>query len=153
MDKKDKNLIYFLAGFIKALNISRDIYFRGNYKLYKCEGLTNDELLYFYSFYKNHNFNKIICTKYFLSTILSKEIVEHFWNEFNGDYKVIFVINYTYKKDYIPYCFNISKYSMYPLEQEVLFNAFSFFKIRDFQIDEVNKKAVISLDSIGLALN
>lgn len=96
---------------------------------------------------------KLYVLNIFLSTSLSKEIVEHFWNEFNGDYKVIFVINYTYKKDYIPYCFNISKYSMYPLEQEVLFNAFSFFKIRDFQIDEVNKKAVISLDSIGLALN
>ena len=66
--KKDKNLIYFIGGFLKALSVPRDIYLNKNAQLYICQIMDLDNVINF-----KKNINKIICNKCFLDTTKIKK--------------------------------------------------------------------------------
>ena len=56
-------------------------------------------------------------------------------------------MNY-FKKNWVPNGVNIQKLSVYD-EKEILYQPFSFYYVRDVQIDQNNYKADIYLETIG----
>lgn len=59
------------------------------------------------------------------------------------------LLNYIYKEGFIPTAVDISDISPFPKEKECLFYPYSFFNIKDIQINHQEKKATIELDAIG----
>ena len=98
---------------------------------------------------------KIIAIPYFISTSEEVKIAEMFSGReksiYNNSKKfsVIITIKNNYKKDWISNGIKIEKISPYQNEKEILFLPFSFYYIRDVQIDIINYKADIYLETIG----
>ena len=67
----------------------------------------------------------------------------------NLKFSVVFIIRNYYNKNWISNCINIRKDSFYKNEKEILFQPFSFYYVRDVQIDNKNYMADIYLDTIG----
>ena len=141
--------IYFIAGFIKSLNITTNIQVNYNCTLYRGMKIDFDDLI----FYKK-SINQIICFKSFLSTIPSKKFAESVSSGVIGNkYGTIMIINYEYKPQCLYDLFDITKLSMYSFEKEILFKSFSFFRVVEVKINEKDKKAEITLNYIGKAKN
>ena len=141
--------IYFIAGFIKSLNITTNIQVNYNCTLYRGMKIDFDDLI----FYKK-SINQIICFKSFLSTIPSKKFAESVSSGVIGNkYGTIMIINYKYNPQCLYDLFDITKLSMYSFEKEILFKSFSFFRVVEVKINEKDKKAEITLNHIGKAKN
>ena len=105
-----------------------------------------------YQIYKN----KIICFQNFFSTSKDKDIAERFASNFdteeekrkNYQFSVIIIIKNNYKEDLYPLCFDISEESFYN-EEEFLFQPFTFFRIKDIDIDYENFKIELNLEAIN----
>jgi hypothetical protein len=64
-------------------------------------------------------------------------------------FATIFVIKNRYQKNYISNGIDVSLYNNCETEREILFLPFSFFYVRDVQIDTCNYQAHIYLETIG----
>ena len=64
-------------------------------------------------------------------------------------FSIIYTIKNAYKKNFISNCVNVQQESVYKNEQEILYQPFSFYLVRDVQIDLSNYSADISLETIG----
>ena len=64
-------------------------------------------------------------------------------------FETIITINCIYKEGFLPTAVDISEISHFPEEQECLFLPYSFFRIKNIEINYETKKAEIELDSIG----
>lgn len=139
--------IYFVSGFLKSLNILKNLQMTNNCELYYGTSFISFEDL------KNFkkNINEIISFKSFISSSINKKDAQAFSHmNLSGErFSSLIKINYIYNKDCFLDCFKIAGLSMFPLEEERLFKAFSFFKIIDVKIDESNKLAEIVLNYIG----
>ena len=67
----------------------------------------------------------------------------------NLRFSVVFIITNLYNKKWIPNGIDIQKESKYKNEKEILYQPFSFYYVRDVQIDNKNYMADIYLDTIG----
>ena len=67
----------------------------------------------------------------------------------NLKFSVVFIITNLYNKKWIPNGIDIQKESKYNYEKEILYQPFSFYYVRDVQIDNKNYMADIYLDTIG----
>ena len=94
---------------------------------------------------------------YFTSVIEIFKVAENFSGRKNAQslytlkkrFSVILFITNYYKKDWISNGVDIEDVSQYPGEKEIIFLPFSFFYVRDVQIDLMNYKADIYLETIG----
>lgn len=94
--------------------------------------------------------DKLICFPSFTSTSKIRSVAENFAKGVNeNQYKTIITINYIYKNGFVPTAIDISEISKYPKEKECLFLPYSFFKVKNFEIDHSIKEANIELDTIG----
>ena len=95
--------------------------------------------------------DKLICYPSFTSTtpLLQKAIEFSNNNKTQYQYATIVTINYKYNKDFIPTTVDVSEISAFKSEKECIFLPYSFFKIKNVEIDHPNKKGKIELDSIG----
>ena len=99
---------------------------------------------------------KIIVLSSFTSTSEEAKIAERFSGRRNTQalyenkkrFSVILRLKNYYKRDWISNGVNLKTISPYR-EREILFLPFSFFFVRDVQIDHVNYKADIYLETIG----
>lgn len=72
-------------------------------------------------------------------------------NERKEDFKfsLLIKIEHIWKKDLYPLCFDISKISVYPSEEEFLFNPYSFFKIKNFKVNFNTHVIELKLETIN----
>ena len=94
---------------------------------------------------------ELICYPAFTSTSKKKEVVQGFAkNEKKEEkYETIITINYLYKKGFIPNVVDVSEISNFKEESEYLFFPFTFFRVKNININYIEKTAEIELDSIG----
>jgi hypothetical protein len=94
---------------------------------------------------------QLICFPSFTSSSLDFDVAKKFSENDKNDeeYSTIITINYIYKEGFIPTAVDISDISPFPKEKECLFYPYSFFNIKDIQINHQEKKATIELDAIG----
>ena len=64
-------------------------------------------------------------------------------------FSVVYYIINRYKNNWIPNGINVQKEAQYKKEKEYLYQPFSFYFVRDVQIDYVNYQADIYLETIG----
>ena len=67
----------------------------------------------------------------------------------NLKFSVVFIVKNNYKKKWISNGIDVQKESDYQHEKEILYQPFSFYYVRDVQIDISNYKADIYLETIG----
>ena len=100
---------------------------------------------------------KIILLSSFISTFEDSKIAENYSGRENTKslynlkkkFSVIFIIKNNYKKNWISNCVKIETKTKYNYEKEIVFQPFSFYLVRDVQIDHKNYKADIYLETIG----
>ena len=100
---------------------------------------------------------KIIAISSFISTSEEAKLAEKFSGReksksiYNSikKFSVILTIKNNYKKDWISNGIKMEKISSYRNEKEIIFLPFSFYYVRDVQIDLNNYKADIYLETIG----
>ena len=62
---------------------------------------------------------------------------------------MIMTIKYKYKNNWIPSAVVVKDLSLFPGEEERLFQSYSFFKIKKVNIELKNKSADIEMETIG----
>ena len=67
----------------------------------------------------------------------------------NLRFSVVFIITNLYNKKWVSNGIDVQKESKYKYEKEILYQPFSFYYVRDVQIDNKNYMADIYLDTIG----
>ena len=100
---------------------------------------------------------QIITLSSFISTSEEAKIAENFsWRKdtislynLKKKFSVILTIKNHYKKDWISNGIKLEDISQYGAEKEIIFLPFSFYYVRDVQIDLNNYKADIYLETIG----
>ena len=100
---------------------------------------------------------KIICLTNFTSTSESNTFAKNYAGrgnerniyETNLIFSVVFIIINFYKDTFVSSGIDIQNISKYKNEKENIFQPFTFYYVRDVQIDETNYKADIYLETIG----
>ena len=100
---------------------------------------------------------KIITLSCFTSTSEERKVAEIFAGRRNTQslyklkkrFSVILIIKNYHKKDWISNGIKMENISEYEIEKEIIFLPFSFYYVRDVQIDLYNYKADIYLETIG----
>ena len=148
-------IAYFTARLMFSLNN-----YASNYSMYCCEKRSfhrGVQLTYCNLLPYERAKGKIILLSAFTSTTES-EILAKNWagrNQAKDVYKanlkfsVVFIITNLYKNGWISSGINIQKESKFPNEKEYLFQPFTFYKVRDVQIDVKNYTADIYLETVG----
>ena len=141
---------WFIAAVIYCLNVYSNAKNKGlkenGSKLYRGLGIDFSVLLSYQRLK-----GELICYPSFTSSSKLKERAEFFSKKNHNDekYKTIITINYIYKEGFMPNAVDVSEISKFPEEQECLFFPYSFFRIKNIEINHEEKKAEIELDSIG----
>jgi len=93
---------------------------------------------------------KLICFPSFTSTTIIKTVAVDFSKRKNPEqYETIIIIDYIYKNGFIPTAVDISEISEFKHEKECLFPPYSFFKVKNTEIDYKLKTAQIELETVG----
>jgi hypothetical protein len=100
---------------------------------------------------------KIILLSSFTSTSQSEKYARNFsGRRRSGDqyknsliFSVIYIIKNSYQKDWVSNGINIMQESKYKKEQEIVYQPFSFYFVRNIEIDKENYTADIYLETIG----
>jgi hypothetical protein len=149
--RKDNNEInekfyYFIGGFLNILEKS-EVKINNEVQIFRGDRMDYKEILNY-----QKKINKIIFFKGFCSASKSLEIATPYSNVYGNSeaYSVITTINYKIKRDWVPYCFDISEFEKFENQKTVLFAPDTCFKIKGVDIDEQHKKAKILLDSVGI---
>ena len=140
---------YFIGAFLNALENSESR-MKNPTQLFRGAVMDYNRLLE----YKN-NKGKLIFYKGFCPATKERPAAAVFGRVVGNieGYSVIENINYKYKNEWRPYCFDISKYDTFNDMKTALFTLYSCFKIKEVQIDEENKSAEILLDSVGIKMD
>ena len=150
-----EKIAYFIGILMYKLNdygIENKKMNKNNFTLYRGMCISYLDALS-YQIYKK----KIICFQNFFSTSKDKDIAEGFASYFdteeekrkNYQFSVIIIIKNNYKEDLYPLCFDISEKSCFTKEEEFLFQPFTFFRIKDIDIDYENFKIELNLEAIN----
>ena len=141
---------WFIAAVIYCLNVYSKTKNKGitedGLKLYRGIKLNFSDLLS----YKRLK-GEFICYSSFTSSSKLLEKAQNFAKtDINSEkYGTVITINYIHKEGFIPSAVDISQISKYPEEKECLFFPYSFFKVKNIEINLNEKTAKIELDSIG----
>ena len=141
---------WFIAAVIYCLNIYSEKENKGikeSLKLYRGIRINYSDLLS----YKRLK-GELICFPSFTSSSKALERAQIFAKKVEeGDekYGTIIKFNYKYNEGFIPTAVDISKISRYEYEQECLFFPYTFFKVKNIEINQNEKTAIMELDSIG----
>ena len=100
---------------------------------------------------------KVILLSSFTSTSQSEKAARNFSGRKRaGDqyknnllFSVIYIIKNCYEKDWVSNGINIMQESHYKKEQEILYQPFSFYFVKDVKINKENYTADIYLETIG----
>ena len=100
---------------------------------------------------------KIILLSSFTSTSQSERAARNFSGRKRaGDqyknnllFSVIYIIKNCYEKDWVSNGINIMEVSLYKREQEILYQPFSFYLVKEVKINKENYTADIYLETIG----
>ena len=139
------------TGFLKALDKE------GKPIKDKCQ-LINEEQNFFFTLDElnifRENIDNIISFKYFFYVFYSEKIRSNaFQNDKSNYYKVLFIIDYEYNSDNEFDCYDISGLSAFVSGGLFLNRIFTFFKIKNVEIEKNNNIALITLKSIGKQKN
>ena len=148
-DELSEKFYYFIGAFLNALENSESR-MKNPTQLFRGAVMDYNRLLE----YKN-NKGKLIFYKGFCPATKERPAAAVFGRVVGNieGYSVIENINYKYKNEWRPYCFDISKYDTFNDMKTALFTLYSCFKIKEVQIDEENKSAEILLDSVGIKMD
>ena len=139
---------WFIASVINNLNIFGQKHKKGltkSHKLYRGVKSNLSDLLDY-----ERAKGKLICFPSFTSTTILLEIAVNFSKTKNKEqYETIIIIDYIYKKDFIPTAIDVSEISAFPHEKEYLFPPYSFFKVKNTKIDHSSRTAEIELETVG----
>jgi len=140
---------YFIGAFLNALEKS-DCRMKTQIQLFRGAVMDYKELLEY-----QNNKDKLIFYKGFCPATKERAAAAMFGRAVKNteDYSVIENINYKFKSNWRPYCFDISKYDTFRETQTALFTLYTCFKIKDVKIDKDNKTAEILLDSVGIKMD
>ena len=151
--KLNYKLLDSIAFFTSRIMYSLDLYGTKNNQYFKNETTLYRGLKMYYEsliLYERLK-GKIILIPAFTSCSESKEIAEEFSKITNGKsslFSVIFYIKFNHKENWISNGINVQKISQFS-EKEILIQPFSFFFVRDIQIDNEKHFANIYLETIG----
>lgn len=142
----NEKFYYFIGGFLDILERS-EVKIKNELQLFRGDRMDYNLLLSY-----QNNKNKIIFFKGFCSASKSHDIAIPYANVFGNSeaYSVIITINYKFTREWVPYCFDISKFEKFENEKTVLFAPDICFKIKEVKIDKQLKRAEILLDSVGI---
>ena len=151
-----ETVAYFTARLMYSLNnygLNNQMYYKSN----KSEVRRGIKLPYSCLLPYERAKGKYILLSGFTSTSLDEKQARNFSgrNQTKEQYKtklifsVIYIITNNYKEKWIPNGVNIEKESVFKTEKEILYQPFSFYYVRDVQIDLNNYKADIYLETIG----
>ena len=141
---------YFLSGLSYSLNLfgeEKNTGVNQEITLYRGASMSYINILPY-----KINVGNIITFPNFLSTSTSlntaKNFSSYYLDEYN-DFRVIYTIKYLFKPNWIPNAFNVVGVSLNSYEEERLFQAYSFFLVKNVSIDINNHTADIELETIG----
>jgi hypothetical protein len=139
--------------------ITAVIYCLNEYSKTKNKGIVEDGLKLYRGIKTNFsdllNYKRLkgelICYPSFISSSKLRKKANNFaiTNKNSQMFETIITINCIYKEGFSPTAVDISEISRFPQEQECLFLPYSFFRIKNIEINHETKKAEIELDSIG----
>ena len=96
----------------------------------------------------------LISFKYFFYVCYSEKIRSNaFQNDKSNYYKVLFIIDYEYNSDNEFDCYDIGGLCVFGSDDLFLYRIFTFFKIKNVEIEKNNNIALITLKSIGKQKN
>ena len=142
-------IAYFASIFMNGLNsfaIENEKFYNENEQyLYKGFNLPYSSLLQYES-----SIGRIITFTIFISTIKNKKETKEYFNDkkIKSKFKTIFFIKNIYKKNWISNAINVKSESEEKIE-EFVFLPFSFFRVKDVQIDINDFSAEVYLETIG----
>ena len=158
---KSTQLIYEKAGYL----IGGLMYKLNEYGINKKKGIEKKTILY-RGVYLNYidalsyrnNKEEVISFQTFLSTS-SKQKTADYFSKINrttiekrqeeSKFSSLISIEYNWNEGLFPLCFDISDISKYKREKEYLFHPFTFFKIKNLEIDFINNILKLHLETIG----
>jgi hypothetical protein len=148
-DELYEKFYYFIAAFLNALENS-ECRMKNQTQLFRGAIMDKNQL----SEYKK-NINKLIFYKGFCPATKERAVAAVFGSVLgnNNGYSVIETINYKYKNNWRPYCFDISKFDTFLETKTALFTLYTCFKIKGVKINEENRTAEILLDSVGIKMD
>ena len=142
---------YFIGGFLRALDKA------GKPIKDKCQLINEEQHFYFTLDELNifrENIDNIISFKYFFYVCYSEKIRSNaFQNDKSNYYKVLFIIDYEYNSDNEFDCYDIGGLCVFGSDDLFLYRIFTFFKIKNVEIEKNNNIALITLKSIGKQKN
>ena len=134
-----ENIYYFISCF--SISLEKSNYgLKENRELFRGEKMNYNDLITF-----KNKINELFVFKGYFTCSYSREVADVYSKTYGNKelFSVIVIINYEYEDGLIPNCFVFSKLN------NIIFQIFSIFKIKNVEIDENRKKAEIILDSIG----
>jgi len=145
----NEKFYYFIGKFLNILENS-ECQKKCEIDLFRGATMDYDRLLEY-----KKNINKLIFYKGFCPASRIQAAAAMFGMTIGNtdDYKVIIRINYKYKKEWIPNCYDISKYDTFRETESYLFTLYTCFKIKEVKITENLKTAEILLDSVGIKMD
>ena len=147
VDKTAVNKIaYFVSSLMFALN-NRNTGLKSQETLYRGMNIDFSNVIkYYLNYIKDNN---IISFPSFTSTSTSEKTAESFIKKNNDTFGVLFKISYKYReKLWKCLAINISSLSAFKNENECLFLPFTFYKIKNFNLNIENRLVKIELDCI-----
>ena len=149
IENKDyESIAYFTSEFMYCLDsygIKNNIHFRNEMTLYRGLKLDYNNLLLY-----EKSKGKIILIPAFTSCSKFKDVAKCFAKVNNkSKFSVMFNIKLNHGKNWLSNGIDIQEISEYKGEEEIIIQAFSFFYVRDVQIDVNNRAAEIYLETIG----
>ena len=151
-----EKIAYFVGKLMYKLNNSgEENAYKNNNHITLYRGMRNLNYLDVLS-YQIHQ-GKKICFQTFVSTSEKQIVSQNFSknsslinnNQINLIFSMRIEIDHYWKEGWKPLCFDIENYSAHPGEAEFLFHPFSFFIIKEFNVDFGNNIATLKLESIN----
>lgn len=145
----NEKFYYFIGKFLYILENS-ECQKKSEIDLFRGATMDYDRLLEY-----KKNINKLIFYKGFCPATRIQAAAAMFGMSIGNtqEYNVIIRINYKYKKEWIPNCYDISKYDTFRETESYLFTLYTCFKIKEVKIIENSRTAEILLDSVGIKMD
>ena len=139
-------IAYFVSSLMFALN-NRNTGLKGNITLYRGMNIDFSNVMKYYMNYIKEN--NLISFPSFTSTSTNENTAISFMKKNRDNFRVMFKIDYNLnEKNWKCLAVNISDVSAYKSEDERLFLPFTFYKIKNFELNIENRLAKIELDCI-----
>jgi polyferredoxin len=137
-----ESIAYFTAGIMRCLDSCPHL--EEETTLYRGLKLDFNSLLIY-----EKSKGKIILIPPFTSCSLIKDVAKVFARGKEPLFSVIFIIKFNHKNNWISNGYDLHYIAKYPKEREIIIQAFSFFYVREVEINKNTYTAEIYLETIG----